>query len=307
MRNRFLKDYNSKAKTKSYIDKNYFKAYINNIDNPNFLASIKLKKLKSEIENTNQYIPKKFIKKDKCQSKDNLLKTMNKKSGLKIETNFYNNKHFIREFEDLFEKTTNNNITEYINGKDVEKMEDFVKGIKAFNYNDFIRKLKRKKNKKICNSNTYRTRNLSAGAYKPKKPKNLNTQPYNYKGSYSILSCVTSQNENNNSNIYLNTTCASSMANYGDDKKINSEKNNFNYNLNDYFLFNPLKRKLNINIDKYSRRSAKRLSQYKNEIERITMFNRKNIRNNSYNPKNNRSKIDNFIYHCKTKKNLNLI
>ena len=313
MRNRFLKDYNSKTNFKfSNIDKQYFTTYINNSENPNILATIRINKLKSDIISKNKNIPKKMLKGHNYYSKRNLLKPINKKSGLRLETIFFNDKGFIREFEDLFEQTTNNNITEFFNGRQIEKMEEVVKGIKEFNYNDFIKKLKRKKSKNKKIYIDYKPRNLSAQIY---KPRNLSAKSYNYKdSSYSILTCATNQNENTNSDVYLNTTCASSIGNYIDDEKMNYEKNfyKYKYDSNNFSLLNSLRRelnnKLNKNRNKYFQRNDRRALQYKNEIERLKMFEKGNsVRISSYNPKNNRNKVDNLFYHCKTKKNLNLI
>ena len=112
--------------------------------NPNFLATNRINELKNNIESKYHNKPNGIYKKIKFLSKEKLKKLKNK-PGLKIETNFLNDNHFIREFEDLFEKTTNNNINEYFYGRKVEKMDDLVKRIKEFNYSDFIKKLKKKK------------------------------------------------------------------------------------------------------------------------------------------------------------------
>ena len=292
MRNRFLKTYD--LKTISYLDKNKFKSYIDNYTNPSFLATYKIKKLQSDIRNSYRNNPKKLIKRNEFLSKV-LSKNYKLKPNIQIETNIINNKHFIREFEDLFEKTTNNNIVDYFFGLKVEKMNDLAKRIKEFNYSSFMKKFKRKrsKNKKVYNN----LRNLSA-------------QTYNKDCSYKGLSCRTSPNKNNCSDVYSNTTYTT-IGNL-EENKINFRKtlNNFKYDINYYTKFRPLKKELNFNFEKIEDKSLqvnKNPSHYTNIIERLKLSKDTiKYRNFSYNSKVNKNNIDNLFYHYKTQKYLNL-
>ena len=299
MRNRFLNNYNSKTQRAfDYLDKNKFKSFINNSTNPNFLAMNKINSLKSDIRNKYRNNPKKTFKKSKFLSKDKP-KKLSLKKNLHINTNIIDNRHFIRQFEELFEQTTNNNIVNYFNGRKVEKMDDLVKRIKEFNYNDFMKKLRRKKSKNKKEYNNY-------------KPRNLSAQPYNYKGcSYYTQPFKTCQNENNCSEIYLSTTSAATSRNLGEENLINlgQSLNSLKYSINSYTTFNPLKKELSYNFEKIGNKRLGRNqnpSQYINEVERIKLFqDRIKFRNFSYNSYLNKNNIDNLIYHYKTQKSLN--
>ena len=280
-----MKDYFSR--NHHYLNKNNFKNYIRNSNNTNFLVLDKINDLKSTITSHNN--PKKLFKRSKYL-KNNL---SNIKSGISSKTNFFKSNHFLREFESLFENTTNNNIVEYFNGQEVEHMGDFVKKIKEFNNNDFMKKIKKKKskNKKIYN-----------------KLRNFSAKPLNFKGSsYSFISSRKSLNENNCSDIYLSTTNASEYVNtLKNESKHNFGKsfNNLKLDLDDYVTFKPFKRQINFDLNKMGRNNGK-LSQYKNEVERIKLFgNKEKFRTFSYNNKMKQNNIDKFIYHCKTLRNL---
>ena len=298
MRNRFLNNYNSKTqKAFEYLDKNKFKAFINNSTNPNFLAMNKINILKSDIRNKYRNNQKQSFKKSKFLSKDKS-KKLSLKKNLHIDTNLINNRHIIREFEELFEQTTNNNIVKYFNGRKVEKMDDLVKRIKEFNYNDFMKKLRRKKIKNKKEYNNY-------------KPRNLSAQPYNYKGcSYYTQSFKTFQKDNNCSEIYLSTTTAATSRNLGEENIINlgQSLNSFKYNINNYTTFHPLKKELSYNFEKIGNKRLgknRNSSQYTNEVERIKLFqDRIKFRNFSYNSYPNKNNTDNLIYHYKTQKSL---
>lgn len=299
MRNRFLNNYNSKTqRTFEYLDKNKFKAFINNTTNPNSLAKNKINSLKSDIRNKYRNNPKKSFKKSKFLSKDKS-KKLSLKKNLLIDTSIINNRHFIREFEELFEQTTNNNIVNYFNGRKVEKMNDLVKRIKEFNYNDFMKKLRRKKSKNKKEYNNY-------------KPRNLSAQPYNYKGgSYYIQSFKTCQDDNNGSEIYLSTTSAATSRNLGEENIINLREslNSLKYNKYNYTTFNPLKKELSYNFEKIGNKRLgknRNPSKYINEIEKLKLFQDTiNFRNFSFNSYLNKNNIDNLIYHYKTQKSLN--
>lgn len=290
MRNGFLNNYNSKTKTTfSYFDKNEFKTYINNSTNANFLATNRINKLKNDIRSRyqNNHSKKK-------------LKNYSYKTGQMIGNNISNDKRYLREFEDLFEKTTNYNIVEYFNGRKVEKMEDFVKRIREFNYSDFIKKLKKRKSK-------------NKKAYNNYKPRNSSSLPYNYKGcSYSISTCRTSINENNCYDIYLRIASLKTSGKLEEEKKNKFEQiNDFQFNLNDYASFNPKKKEIKYTFDKIGAKNLganKKPSLNKNQSNRIKLFrNEINLRNFSSNSKKNKNKVDNYlIYHYKTHKNLNL-
>ena len=285
-KNKFMKDYFSRN---HYFDKNNFKNYIRNSNNTNFLVLDKINDLKSTIRSTYHNNPKKLFKKSKYL-KNNL---SNIKSGIPLKTNIFNSNHFLREFESLFENTTNNNLVEYFNGQEVEHMGDFVKKIKEFNYNDFMKKIKRKKSK---NKKAYN------------KLRDFSAKPLNFKGSsYSFISSRKSLNENNCSDIYLNTTNASEYVNtLKNESKNNFGKsfNNLKLDLDDYVTFGPFKRQINFDLNK-NRRNNRNLSQYKNEVERIKLFgNKAKYRTFSYNNKVKQNNIDKFIYHCKTLRNL---
>ena len=287
MSNRFLETYNSKTHTNFFdLDKNNFGIFIDNSNNSNFLATNRINKLKSDI---NKYNTKNKLEKCKFLSKGKS-KNSNLKPNLKIETNFFNNKHFLRNFEDLFEQTTNNKILEYFNGKKIDKMDDLLKRIKQFNYIDFIKKIKRKKSQ-------------NRKAYNHYKPKSLSAQPYNYKRcSYSSARCLSNKNEDNISDLYLSTESATTIRNIREKNKINFYKTLNNFDLNDCFTFNPIKKDLYYNNEKKGNR---KINHFRNEIERIKLFGNKNkIRKNSFNSRLNRDNVENLIYRYKTQKNL---
>ena len=218
MRNKFLETYNSKiTKTLSNLDKNYFRDYINNSNDPNLLALNRINKLKSDIRN--KYHNKNILKNSIFLY--NRSKNSISNPRIKIETNIFDNRHFIREFEDFFEQTTNNQIKEYFNGVKIEKMNDLVNRIKQFNNIDFINKIKRKKSK-------------NKKAYNNYKPRNFSSRPCNYKGySYSMKKFVTNKNKNedNYSDIYLSTATVTTIGNIREKNKINHCKtlNNLNF------------------------------------------------------------------------------
>lgn len=294
MRNRFMKEYFSKNQVShSYLDKNIFKNYVKNANNANFLVYDKISNLKYDIRNKYHNNPKNLNIKCKYLPKQKLSNT---KIGQNIDTSSFNNKHVLREFESLFEKTTNNNIANYFNGQELDQMSDFIKRIKVFNNNNFMKKLKRKKskNKKIYNNDQSR---------------DLSTKPYNYKGNtYSFISSRKSLNKYNCSDIYLSTTNASAYENTLVNESNNNYRKHFSYlklDLDDYLTFNPIKRELNFDFKKTGRNRNSNLSQYKNEVERIKLFgNKGKVRNFSYNPKIKSNDVDKLIYNYRTLKNL---
>ena len=304
MRNGFLEGYNSKAKTQtklSYLDKNKYRVFIDS-SNHDKLISNKIKKLKNDIQVKSHNELKKLFKKNKNPNKNSFLRNKSLKTCLNIDTNFFNEKHFIREFENLFEHTTNNNIVEYFNGKEVEKMDDFVKRIKEYNYNNFIKSLKRKKSKNVKTYSNYKNR-----SYK--------TQPYNYKGCpYSVTSYGNNQcqNDNNNYSEYVSTACSSTARNFRNENKITfgNIMNNYGSELTNYTPFNTSRENSNYNFNMvknktFSRNDRNSLN-YKSDIKKLKMFekNRK-FKSFSYNSRKNQD-IDDYLCHYISKKNLNL-
>ena len=284
MRNRFLEVYDSKTHNTFFnLDKNNFRVFIDNSNNPNFLVTTRINKLNSDIKH--KYHTKNILGKNKSNNSKF-------KKGLKIETNIYNNKHFIRDFEDLFEQTTNNKIIDYYNGKKIDKMEDLLKRIKQFNYIDFIKKIKRKKSK-------------NKKAYNYYKPRNLSAQLYNYKGySYSTATCLTNKNEDNYSDIFVSTETATTIRDIREKSKVKFCKtlNNFNLDLNDFGTFSPMKKESNYNNEKIGNR---RINHFRNEIEKLKIIdNKKKYRKNSFISRYNRNNIDKAIYNFRTQKNL---
>ena len=292
MRNRYLETYNSRVhKTFSNLDKNYFRDFINNSNDPNFIAINKINKLNSDIRNKfhNKKILKKSIFLNACPNTNS-----NLKPRLKIETHTFNNKPFIRQFEEFFEQTTNNQIKEYFNGEKIEKMNDLVNRIKLFNNIDFIQKIKRKKSK-------------NKKAYNNYKPRNLSSRPYNYVGcSYSTKNCGSNKKEDNFYDIYLSPANAKNIGNIRVKNKLNYCKtlNNLNFDLNDYIKLSNIKGGLEYNFEKNGNR---KYNYYRNKSQRLKTFgDNKKFSKDSFSSRINKKNIDNFIYQCKTQKNLNL-
>lgn len=294
MRNGFLEGYNSKAKTQaklSYLDKNKYRVFIDD-SNHDKLISSKIKKIKYDIEVKNNNDANKLFKKNKNLNKNIFLRNKSLKTYLNIDTNYFNEKHFIREFENLFEHTTNNNIVEYFNGQKVEKMDDFVRRIKEYNYNNFIKSLKRKKSKNVKTNSNYKNRN-----YK--------TQPYNYKYSYSVTSLGNKQckNDNNNYSEYASTSCSSTARNFRNDKKITFENimNNYGCELTNYTPFKTSRENSNYNFNivknnTFSRNDRNSLK-YKSDIKKLKLFEKNGkFRSFSYNSRKNQDIVDYLCY-----------
>ena len=316
MRNILLEEYNAKKKFQKKLE-NIRKTgkFIKNIENSksfNILPN-KMNKLTYHISNIDYNNQKKLFKKNLDLHKNNFLKNKSLKTCLKINTNYSsnNNKYFIKKFENLFQHTTNNNIVDYFNGQQTEKMGELVKRIKEYNYNDFIKTLKRK------NINNFKTFNN----YKQKKK--IITLPYNFKGysySQSSLRNNKSKNEKNDCSEYANMLTAratsSSIRKFGD-KNINRIKLNnlggFDINGYIYPMYNTERGEIKYNFDgtkNNNHRSLKKKSfnyNTNNNKKLINIYEKVNkFRSFSFGVKNNKINKDNSI-HCKLKKNLNLI
>ena len=288
MENRFLFCYNSKSTPKkSAIDKNNFLSYINNYKNSNFLASNYINKIKSEIQKNKLY--ERTLNTDRiCQNK-NLSRNKNDNNA-NIDSIIYKDKHFVREFEDLFHEITNKKIGEYYYNRPINNINHFLQGIQNFNYIDFIKKIKRKKSKNKKPQNQLRQRNYSSLPSFNYEPNSYYTSCYGY--------C---QNEKDNKSSNLST----------DENSLE----NFSYELNKYncSLLNSEKKERNLSYDdkvknKNYRACSNRINPYKNEINRLDLFRDEiKFRNFSINSKENKDSIDNCLYKYKSKKNFNFI
>ena len=302
MRNIFLEGYNTKKKnlTNFYNSKNKNKIldFIENSKNMNYLSN-GITKIKYDISSIDYNSQKNLFKKNHHLHKNNFLRNKSIKTCLKIDVNYFNNsKKFVREFENLFEQTTNKN--DFFNGQETENMGDFLNLIKQYNYNNFIKTLKRKKgiNSKV-NTN-----------YKLKKK--LYTQPYNFKGylNYSKSSHRNNRSKNekkNNCSEYGSSTIAtatSSIKNLGDEYNVRSDEHR---------VYNTENGELNLNFDgikdnNNGRKKRKSFNFNTNENKRLANYFAKSnkFRSFSYKERSNRTNTDNNYIHYKTKTNLNL-
>lgn len=292
MKNRFFES-NLKPKSqskKSILDKNKYSVFIENT-NSDIMIAHKMSKIKRDIKNNNSYnnIKRPFKKNQNDIINNNTLRNNNLKTRMNINTNILDDKHFIREIGYLFEETTNNNIADYFNGRDVEKMDDFVKRIKVYNYNNFMKSLKKKKSKNSKMYNNYKQRNYAE-------------IPYNLKSSlYSLTTCGNEYNKNKiyNNSEYTRTLTSNTYRNYMDDnnKKFGNILNNFGYELNNYTAFNSARGKINCICDligNNNERINKKKIKVKNDIKTLIDGNNKR-RTYSYNSKINKKKVYNLI------------
>ena len=277
---------NSISERKTLFDKNKFLNYINNSNNANFLASNRIDFLKNKIKNNSINKSNQFnmIKRYQTFNSPKNLKTLNRNNNLTTYLNSdpfsLNDKHFVRKFEDLFKQATNNNIKDYYNGEEIEKMDDFVKGIKEFNYIDFMKKLK---NRKIKNKKSYNNY----------KPRNFSSKQNIYKG------CSFGKTPNNNDNFSDNNL--NSISTDG------NTQNNFGYDLNNYSFKNlkPSKNYCNTNYNNCFGRNDCKYNLYNNEIDKINLLeDKKKYRNFSLNSTINRNELNDFILKYRTKRNL---
>jgi hypothetical protein len=283
MQNRFIESFNPRPTTQrknSLFDKDKYRIFIENTNSDKLIA-YKINKIQNDINNKSYNNIKRSFLRNKKDINDNILKNKNLKTSLTIDTNFFNDNHFIREFKNLFEQTTNNNIVDYFIGRDVEKMDDFVKTIKEYNFNNFIKDLKKKNNKNSKSYNSYKQRNFTELLY------NNKYSPY-----------TASQNEKNNYSEYASTMTSSTYRNYGDEnKKIGKIMNNLGYELNNYNNFNSTKRKLHFNYDLIGNKSIRRInekkSKFENEIKKL--IDKNNKRHSFSYSKFNRNNHYNFI------------
>jgi hypothetical protein len=319
MRNILLEEYNAKKKFQKKLENiKKTRKFIKNIENSksfNLLPN-KMNKLAYHISNIDYNNQKKLFKKNLELHKNNFLKNKSLKTCLKINTNYSNNnKYFIKKFENLFQHTTNNNIVDYFNGQETEKMGEFAKRIKEYNYNDFFKTLKRKN---INNSKTF---------INFKQKKKTITLPYNFKGySYSQSSLRTnkskSKNEKNDCWEYASMPTAratsSSIRNFGDENK-NKNRIRLNnlgeYDISGYMypVYNTERGELHCNFDgnknnNHGRSQRKSFNYNTNKDKKlINIYEKANkFRSFSFGVKNNKINKDNSI-HSKLKKNLNLI
>ena len=108
MENRFLFCYNSQSKQKkSAIDKTNFLKYINNYKDSNFLASNYLNKLNLDIQKNKSY--ERTLNTDRICKNKNLSRNKDDNTA-NINSIIYKDKHFVREFEDLFHEITNKKV-----------------------------------------------------------------------------------------------------------------------------------------------------------------------------------------------------
>lgn len=277
---------NSISERKTLFDKNKFLNYINNSNNANFLASNRIDYLKNKIKNNSINKSNQFnmIKRYQTFNSPKNLKTLNRNNNLTTYLNSdpfsLNDKHFVRKFEDLFKQATNNNIKDYYNGEEIEKMDDFVKGIKEFNYIDFMKKLKNRKSKNKKSYNNY-------------KPRNFSSKQNIYKG------CSFGKTPNNNDNFSDNNL--NSISTDG------NTQNNFGYDLNNYSFKNlkPSKNYCNTNYNNCFGRNDCKYNLYNNEIDKINLLeDKKKYRNFSLNSTINRNELNDFILKYRTKRNL---
>ena len=277
---------NSISERKTLFDKNKFLNYINNSNNANFLASNRIDYLKNKIKNNsiNKSNQLNMIKRYQTFNSPKNLKTLNRNNNLTTYLNSdpfsLNDKHFVRKFEDLFKQATNNNIKDYYNGEEIEKMDDFVKGIKEFNYIDFMKKLKNRKSKNKKSYNNY-------------KPRNFSSKQNIYKG------CSFGKTPNNNDNFSDNNL--NSISTDG------NTQNNFGYDLNNYSFKNlkPSKNYCNTNYNNCFGRNDCKYNLYNNEIDKINLLeDKKKYRNFSLNSTINRNELNDFILKYRTKRNL---
>lgn len=277
---------NSISERKTLFDKNKFLNYINNSNNANFLASNRIDYLKNKIKNNSINKSNQFnmIKRYQTFNSPKNLKTLNRNNNLTTYLNSdpfsLNDKHFVRKFEDLFKQATNNNIKDYYNGEEIEKMDDFVKGIKEFNYIDFMKKLKNRKSKNKKSYNNY-------------KPRNFSSKQNIYKG------CSFGKTPNNNDNFSDNNL--NSISTDG------NTQNNFGYDLNNYSFKNlkPSKNYCNTNYNNCFGRNDCKYNLYNNEIDKINLLeDKKKYRNFSLNSTINRNELNDYILKYRTKRNL---
>lgn len=277
---------NSISERKTLFDKNKFLNYINNSNNANFLASNRIDFLKNKIKNNSINKSNQFnmIKRYQTFNSPKNLKTLNRNNNLTTYLNSdpfsLNDKHFVRKFEDLFKQATNNNIKDYYNGEEIEKMDDFVKGIKEFNYIDFMKKLKNRKSKNKKSYNNY-------------KPRNFSSKQNIYKG------CSFGKTPNNNDNFSDNNL--NSISTDG------NTQNNFGYDLNNYSFKNlkPSKNYCYTNYNNCFGRNDCKYNLYNNEIDKINLLeDKKKYRNFSLNSTINRNELNDFILKYRTKRNL---
>ena len=288
MENRFLFCYNSQSTPKkSAINKTNFLKYINNYKDPNFLASNYLNKLDSEIQKNKIY--ERTLNSDRiCQNK-NLSRNKDDNTA-NINSIIYKDKHFVREFEDLFHEITNKKIGEYYYNRPINNINNFLQGIQNFNYIDFMKKIKRKKSKNKNPHNQLRQRNYSS------------ISSYNYRPNLYYTSCYGNcQNEKDNKSSNLST----------DENSLE----NFSYELNKYncSVLNSEKKKRILSYDdkttnKNYRACCNRSNSHKNEINIVDLFRDEiKFRNFSINSKENMNTIDNCLYKYKSKKSFNFI
>jgi len=222
-----------------------------------------------------------------CQNK-NLSRNKDDNTA-NINSIIYKDKHFVREFEDLFHEITNKKIGEYYYNRPIKNINNFLQGIQNFNYIDFMKKIKRKKSKNKKPQNQLRQRNSSLPSY--------NYKPYSYFTSY-YGNCL---NEKDNKSSNLST----------DENSLE----NFSYELNKYncSVLNSEKKERNPSYDnkvknKKYRTCCNSPNPYKNEINRVDLFRDEiKFRNFSINSIDNRNSIDKCLYKYKSKKNFNFI
>ena len=248
MKNGFFDAYYHANNYKSfYLNRNNIKSYIDNYNNPNFLSATAMNKLKFEIKNKiNNNNPQLVQRQNNFKSeKSNSLKNIGSKgskhkSDFQKELFFLKDRHFLREFENLFEHTTSSRMVNYSNGEKVEKMKDFLKMIKEFNYNTFMKNIKRHKRK-------------NKEAYKVFTSRHYSAQPFNYKQcSFSNNLCRKNKKSNNYSCLYLSTIndTIGSESNYNNSPL----KTMRNRSLDRFFETNsPLKTQTTINNSKTRR------------------------------------------------------
>lgn len=290
MENRFLFCYNSQSTPKkSAINKSNFSSYIDNYKNSNFLASNYLNILKSEIKTDKRSLCERALNADKiCQNKN--LSRNKDDNFADIHSIIYKDKHFVRQFEDLFHDITKNKIGEYYYNRPINNISNFLQGIQNFNYIDFMKKIKRKKSKNKKPHNQMSQRNFSPLI-------SYNYKPNTYYTSYYGI--CQSEKDNKSSNL---STDENSFE-------------NFSYELNKYncSVQNSAKKERNLSYDdevknKTYRANFNRPNLYLNDIKRVDLFRDElKFRNFSINSKENRNSIDNCLYKYKSKKSFNFI
>ena len=290
MENRFLFCYNSKSTPKkSAINRSNFLSYINNYKNSNFLASNYINKLKSDIQNSKCNLYERALNSDRiCQNK-NLSRNKDDNTA-NINSIIYKDKHFVREFEDLFHEITNKKIGEYYYNRPIININNFLQGIQNFNYIDFMKKIKRKKSKNKKPHKQLRQRNFSS------------LPSYNFKPNSNYNSCYGNcQREKDNKSSNLST----------DENSLE----NFSYELNKYncSVLNSDKKERNFSYDdKAKNKSCKVIynppNVYENEINRLDLYrDEMKFRNFSINSRENKNSIDNCLFKYKSKKSFNFI